>query len=81
MSITQRLAVSALLVANESLIESGRLSAEESELLRKVIASVKDAFEHTPSVPTLIVADPDYDATFERISEVMEDVPCVTSLP
>lgn len=71
MSITQRLAVSALLVANESLIESGRLLPEESELLRKIIASVKDAFDHTTRVPTLIIADPNYDATLECVGEAM----------
>lgn len=69
-NLTQRLSVSALLAANEALIESGVLPEREDLLIRRIIASVRESFEDAPPVrlPTLIIADPDFDAVVERVA-------------
>lgn len=58
--LSQRLAVSALLAINESLVD--RLPEPEAKRLREVIAAVKRAFQ--PRMPVLILADPDFEEDF-----------------
>jgi len=59
-STAQRLAVSALVAVNESLLDSGRLTTCEQRAIRRLLASVREAFDG-PRLPTLIIADPDFD--------------------
>ena len=68
-TLPQRLSVSALLVANEAMVESGRLPADEELLIRKIMGAVRESFEETPPrLPTLIIADPGFDEPVERIT-------------
>lgn len=64
-STAQRLAVSALVAANESLLDCGRLTACEQTAIRRLLASVREAFDG-PRLPTLIIADPDFDEIVDR---------------
>lgn len=59
-SLQQRLAVSALILVSEALTENMHLTADERRQLREIIDMVKSAFE--PRIPTLILADPDFEA-------------------
>lgn len=56
--VAQRTAVSALIAANEALIEAGGLPHREQHLLRRIIASVREAFEERAAAsPTLILVN------------------------
>lgn len=71
-TVFQTLAVSALVAINESLIESGKLPPAESLMIRRVVASVRDAFDAPISTPVLIVAhDEEYEASLDRIGQTM----------
>jgi hypothetical protein len=73
--LIQCLAVSALVAANENLIESGRLTDTEAASLGNIIGMVRDAFA-PPSppqqrLPTLIISDPgpEFDDLLERVAD------------
>jgi len=72
-TLFQTLAVSALVAINESMVESGRLSRDEERMFRRVIASIRDAFDAPAPAPILILAtdDVEYDGTLDRIGETM----------
>jgi hypothetical protein len=59
LSLSQRLFLSALLAINEAMVESFP-DHPEAPKLREVIDAVKRAF--APRLPTLIIADPYFDA-------------------
>jgi hypothetical protein len=73
--LIQCLAVSALVATNENLVKSGRLTDTEAASLGTLIQMVRSAFAPAspPPVrlPTLIIADPDFDDTLARVADEM----------
>lgn len=68
----QTLAVSALVAINEAMVQSGKFTRDEALMIRRVIASVRDAFDAPVPTPVLIVAhDDEYEATLDNIGQTM----------
>lgn len=67
--VEQALSVSALIAVTESLIEDGRLTNEEAATVSNIIGLIREAF--TPRLPTLIICDPEFDATLDRVGVAM----------
>lgn len=71
-TVFQTLAVSALVAINESMVESGKLPPDEARMIRRVVASVRDAFDAPVPTPILIVAhDDEYEADLDSIGQTM----------
>jgi hypothetical protein len=57
-TLTQTLAISALVAVNESLIDSGRLEPAEVRSLEKILAMVKGRMEPELPLPSVMTSPP-----------------------
>jgi hypothetical protein len=70
-TVTQALSVSALIAANESMIESKRFTENEAQAITNIIGMVRASFIEPQRLPTLIVADPEFDSQLDAVAAEM----------